>query len=204
MANYVPLYINGKRDKARRYVNPSTGKIISRRQYIKITEGVSPEEKTIQRVKTGKAKPGKTYQRFQHAHLLEEDGNYAFYALDDDGEVLCAKLVSARWLEALGLVKTSWVYSNCLDPSMAGVGCMRSVPLPSQPGRIPLKCALCLMAYFRLMKPGSICRMTGCSPLQIMQCVNNPNYGYIIGACLDGRIWFRIRDETLSSELGEL
>ena len=44
-------------------------------------------------------------QRFQHARLLEADGNYAFYVLDDDGEVLCAKLVSARWLEALGLVK---------------------------------------------------------------------------------------------------
>jgi len=81
---------------------------------------------------------------------------------------------------------------------------MRSVPLPSQPRRIPLKCALCLMAYFRLMKPGFICRMTGCSPLQTMQCVNNPNYGYIIDACLDGRIRFRIRDEPLSSELGEL
>ena len=44
-------------------------------------------------------------QRFQHARLLETDGNYAFYVLDEDGEVFCAKLVSARWLEAMGMVK---------------------------------------------------------------------------------------------------
>jgi len=81
---------------------------------------------------------------------------------------------------------------------------MRSIPLPSQPRRIPLKCALCQMAHFGLMKPASISRMTGCSPLQTLQCVNNPNYGYIIDACLDGRIRFRIRDEPSSSELGEL
>ena len=70
--------------------------------------------------------------------------------------------------------------------------------------RIPLKCALCLMTYFRHMKVSSICLMTGCSPLQALQCVNGPNYGYIIDACLDGRIRFRIRDEPSSSELGEL
>ena len=29
MTDYVPLYVGGKRDKARRYVNPSTGEIIS-------------------------------------------------------------------------------------------------------------------------------------------------------------------------------
>ena len=72
MANYVPLYINGKRDKARRYVNPSTGKIISRRTYIKITEGVSPEQKAIQRVKEGRAKPGKTYQRYLERKAKKE------------------------------------------------------------------------------------------------------------------------------------
>ena len=72
MINYVPLYINGKRDKARRYVNLFTGKIISRRQYIKITEGVFLEEKTIQRVKAGKAKPGKTYQRYLERKAKKE------------------------------------------------------------------------------------------------------------------------------------
>ena len=49
MTNYAPLYVGGKRDKARRYVNPSTGKIISQRQYIKLTEGVSPESKAYAR-----------------------------------------------------------------------------------------------------------------------------------------------------------
>lgn len=72
MTDYVPLYVKGKRDKARRYVNPYTGKIISRRQYIKITEGVSPEEKAVQRVKAGKAKPGKTYKRYLERKAKKE------------------------------------------------------------------------------------------------------------------------------------
>lgn len=72
MTNYVPLYVGGKRDKTRRYVNPSTGEIISRRQYIKITEGVSPEEKHIQKVKAGKVKPGKTYQRYLERKAKKE------------------------------------------------------------------------------------------------------------------------------------
>lgn len=46
---YKPLFVNGKRDKARRYVDVETGKIISRRQYIKVTEGVTPEKKAIER-----------------------------------------------------------------------------------------------------------------------------------------------------------
>ena len=72
MTVYKPLYVSGKRDKARRYVNPTTGKIISYRQYIKITEGVSPEEKAIQRVKAGKAKPGKTYKRYLERKAKKE------------------------------------------------------------------------------------------------------------------------------------
>ena len=44
MTEIKPLYINGKRDKARRYVLP-TGEIISRREYIKRTEKITPEEK---------------------------------------------------------------------------------------------------------------------------------------------------------------
>jgi len=72
MTPYIPLYVGGKRDKARRYVNPSTGEIISRRQYIKITEGVTPEQKAIQRVKAGKAKPGKTYQRYLERKAKKE------------------------------------------------------------------------------------------------------------------------------------
>ena len=71
MTDIRPLYVNGKRDSRRRYVLPS-GEIISRRQYIKITEGVSPEEKHIQRVKAGKAKPGKTYQRYLERKAKKE------------------------------------------------------------------------------------------------------------------------------------
>ena len=65
MTDYVPLYINGKRDKARRYVNPSTGKIISRRQYIKITEGASPESKAYARYLAGKAPRGITVIKYE-------------------------------------------------------------------------------------------------------------------------------------------
>jgi len=65
MTDYVPLYINGKRDKARRYVNPSTGKIISRRQYIKITEGASPESKAYARYLAGLAPKGITARKYE-------------------------------------------------------------------------------------------------------------------------------------------
>jgi len=65
MPTYEPLYINGKRDKARRYVNPSTGEIISRRQYIKITEGVSPESKAYARYLAGKAPKGVTARKYE-------------------------------------------------------------------------------------------------------------------------------------------
>ena len=65
MTDYVPLYVDGKRDKARRYVNPSTGKIISRRQYIKITEGVSPESKAYARYLAGKAPKGITAIKYE-------------------------------------------------------------------------------------------------------------------------------------------
>ncbi len=59
-----PLYINGKRDSRRRYVT-STGEIISRRQYIKITEGVSPESKAYARYLAGKAPKGKTAKKYE-------------------------------------------------------------------------------------------------------------------------------------------
>ena len=65
MTNYVPLYVGGKRDKARRYVNPSTGEIISRRQYIKITEGVSPESKAYARYLAGLAPKGITARKYE-------------------------------------------------------------------------------------------------------------------------------------------
>ena len=65
MTDYVPLYVGGKRDKARRYINPSTGKIISRRQYIKITEGASPESKAYARYLAGLAPKGVTARKYE-------------------------------------------------------------------------------------------------------------------------------------------
>ncbi len=53
MADYEPLYVDGKRDSRRRYISPD-GEIISRRQYIKLVEGVSPETKAVIRYIEGK------------------------------------------------------------------------------------------------------------------------------------------------------
>lgn len=64
MSDIQPLYINGKRDKARRYVLPS-GEIISRRQYIRIKEGVSPESKAYARYLAGKAPKGITAKKYE-------------------------------------------------------------------------------------------------------------------------------------------
>ncbi|MCK9347249.1 MAG: hypothetical protein M0P40_09150 [Bacteroidales bacterium] len=65
MVVYEPLYVGGKRDKARRFVNPSTGEIISRRQHIKITEGASPESKAYARYLAGKAPKGITAKKYE-------------------------------------------------------------------------------------------------------------------------------------------
>jgi len=65
MTGYEPLYVGGKRDKARRFVNPATGEIISRRQYIKIKEGVSPESKAYARYLAGKAPKGVTAKKYE-------------------------------------------------------------------------------------------------------------------------------------------
>ena len=62
MTNLTPLYIDGKRDSRRRYVTP-TGEIISRREQIRRTEGVTPEEKAVRRYQEGKSKAGVTVQR---------------------------------------------------------------------------------------------------------------------------------------------
>ena len=69
---YQPLYQDGKRDKAKRFRDTRTNTIVSYRKYIKITEGVSPEEKAVQRVKAGKAKPGKTYKRYLERKAKKE------------------------------------------------------------------------------------------------------------------------------------
>ncbi len=52
---------------ARRYRNVVTGEEISRREYIKRTEKVTPEEKAYRRVKEGKAKPGITSRKYEQS-----------------------------------------------------------------------------------------------------------------------------------------
>ena len=52
---------------ARRYKNVDTGEEISRREYIKRTEKVTPEQKAYQRVKEGKAKPSITSRKYEKA-----------------------------------------------------------------------------------------------------------------------------------------
>lgn len=50
---------------ARRYKNVVTGEEISRREYIKRTEKITPEEKAYRRVREGKAKPGITSRKYE-------------------------------------------------------------------------------------------------------------------------------------------
>lgn len=64
MTGLTPLYIDGKRDSRRRYVTP-TGDIISRREQIRRTEGVTPEQKAIRRYEEGKSKVGVTVRKYQ-------------------------------------------------------------------------------------------------------------------------------------------
>ena len=71
MTDIKPLYINGKRDSRRRYVLPS-GEIISRREYIKRTEKITPEEKAYKRVREGKAKPGITSRKYEQSLKKKE------------------------------------------------------------------------------------------------------------------------------------
>ena len=52
---------------ARRYRNVDTGEEISRREYIKRTEKVTPEQKAYLRVKEGKAKPGITSRKYEQS-----------------------------------------------------------------------------------------------------------------------------------------
>ncbi len=73
MTGYEPLYVGGKRDKARRFVNPSTGEIISRRQHIKITEGASPESKAYARYLAGKAPKGITARKYEKRLKRKEE-----------------------------------------------------------------------------------------------------------------------------------
>lgn len=73
MTALKPLYIDGKRDSRRRYVTP-TGDIISRRQQIRLTEGVTPEEKAVRRYQEGESKAGVTVLRAQRREKRRKAG----------------------------------------------------------------------------------------------------------------------------------
>lgn len=62
MAKYIRIP-----GSARRYKNVDTGEEISRREYIKRTEKITPEQKAYIRVKEGKAKPGITSRKYEQA-----------------------------------------------------------------------------------------------------------------------------------------
>ena len=73
MTALTPLYIDGKRDSRRRYVTP-TGDIISRREQIRRTEGVTPEQKAIRRYEEGKSKAGVTVRKYQRREEQRKKG----------------------------------------------------------------------------------------------------------------------------------
>ena len=73
MTGLTPLYINGRRDSARRYVTPD-GEIISRREQIRRTEGVTPEQKAVRRYEEGKSKAGVTVRRYQRREEQRKKG----------------------------------------------------------------------------------------------------------------------------------
>ena len=73
MTDLIPLYINGRRDSRRRYVTP-TGEIISRREQIRRTEGVTPEQKAVRRYEEGKSKAGVTVRQAQRREERRKAG----------------------------------------------------------------------------------------------------------------------------------
>lgn len=75
MTDYTPLYIEGKRDSRKRFVSPS-GDIISYRQYIKKTEGVTPEQKAIRRYQAGLSKKGKTVKKIEEREKRKKEKPY--------------------------------------------------------------------------------------------------------------------------------
>ena len=78
---------------ARRYRNVVTGEEISRREYIKRTEKVTPEQKAYLRVKEGKAKPGITSRKYEQTRKRKaiekaQKGqiDFSFEGIDQDLE----------------------------------------------------------------------------------------------------------------------
>lgn len=83
MSDLKPLYINGKRDSRRRYVTP-TGEIISRREQIRRTEGLTPEQKAIRRYEEGKSEAGVTVRQYQRKEKTSKSDTKKARELWDD------------------------------------------------------------------------------------------------------------------------
>lgn len=66
-----PLYVDGRRDKARRFIDTVTGEIISRRQQIIRTEGMTPEQKA--KIPTHRIRKGRPPK-----NLIQLVGDYQF------------------------------------------------------------------------------------------------------------------------------
>lgn len=81
---------------ARRYRNVDTGEEISRREYIKRTEKVTPEQKAHIRVKEGKAKPGITSRKYEQTLKRKAIEKAKKGQIDFDFEVIDHELESRQ------------------------------------------------------------------------------------------------------------
>ena len=81
---------------ARRYRNVVTGEEISRREYIKRTEKVTPEQKAYLRVKEGKAKPGITSRKYEQTRKRKAIEKAQKGQIDFGFEVVGHELESRR------------------------------------------------------------------------------------------------------------
>ena len=85
---------------ARRYRNVDTGEEISRREYIKRTEKVTPEQKAYVRVKEGKAKPGITSRKYEQARrkkaVKEAQKGQIDFSFEGDGHELESRQMPSR------------------------------------------------------------------------------------------------------------
>lgn len=81
---------------ARRYRNVVTGEEISRREYIKRNEKVTPEQKAYLRVKEGKSKPGITSRKYEQSRRKKASKQAEKGQIDFDFEVVGNELESRQ------------------------------------------------------------------------------------------------------------
>jgi hypothetical protein len=91
---------------ARRYRNVVTGEEISRREYIKRTEKVTPEQKAYLRVKEGKAKPGITSRKYEQTRKRKAIEKAQKGQIDFSFEVVGQELES-RQMPSKGVYRVS-------------------------------------------------------------------------------------------------